>query len=187
MASYAGIRRGPGSLSMAKGLVAEEEETKHSLEKNTWLHKDYGDLELSELTAISPLDGRYASRVKELRPILSEYGLIRYRVIVEPALPTTLGKEMANFCFRLSEQRQKVAEVRLLGKMAGAVGNYNAHLVAYPAVPWQKVAEEFVTSLGIGFNPYTTQVNEPRISEDLEQYWEVLAEPIQTVRVLHFV
>jgi hypothetical protein len=59
-------------------------------QKNTCLHKESGDLELSELTAISPLDGRYASKVKELSPILSEYGLIRYRVIVEVFLSTLI-------------------------------------------------------------------------------------------------
>jgi adenylosuccinate lyase len=76
----------------------------------------------------------------------------------QPASPTTLGKEMANFCYRLQQQRKQVAAVQLQGKIAGAVGNYNAHVVAYPDVDWVKVAQEFVTSLGITFNPYTTQV-----------------------------
>ncbi|CAM6094230.1 unnamed protein product [Calypogeia fissa] len=249
------------------------------------------DLELSELTAVSPLDGRYGKTVKKLRAIFSEYGLIRHRVLVEvrwlqklseipgveevpcfsnehnailenimnsfsvadavivkkieavtnhdvkaieyflkerlgghnelakvlefihfgctsedinnlahalmlrtavesvvlpamdsvieaiqflavqhanlpmlsrthgqPASPTTLGKEMANFCYRLKRLRQRVAAVQPLGKMAGAVGNYNAHYASYPDVHWESVAEEFVTSLGIGFNPYTTQI-----------------------------
>ncbi|KAG0611745.1 hypothetical protein M758_7G162100 [Ceratodon purpureus] len=250
-----------------------------------------GDLELSELTAISPLDGRYGSKLKPLRSIFSEYGLIRFRVLVEvrwlqmlannpgieevpsfserannfleetlanfgvadallvkkverttnhdvkaieyvlkdkirsdpelskvlefvhfactsedinnlahalmlrsaldsvvlptmnstiealrslahefasvpmlsrthgqPASPTTLGKEMANFCYRLERQRDQVAAVPYFGKIAGAVGNYNAHMVAYPNVEWQTVAEDFVTSLGLTFNPYTTQI-----------------------------
>jgi len=250
-----------------------------------------GDLELSELTAISPLDGRYGSKLKQLRAIFSEFGLIRYRVLVEvrwlqmlsnlegveevpsfsegakavlentlssfgvadalmvkkierttnhdvkaieyvlkdkfrsdpelskvlefvhfactsedinnlahalmlrsavqsvvlpamnalieairslahefadvpmlsrthgqPASPTTLGKEMANFFYRLQRQRDQVAAVPLFGKIAGAVGNYNAHMVAYPDIDWQTVAEDFVTSLGITFNPYTTQI-----------------------------
>lgn len=69
-----------------------------------------------------------------------------------------MGKEMANFCFRLQEQREEVAKVKIKGKMSGTVGNYNAHVVAYPEVNWEVVAEEFVTSLGISFNPYTTQV-----------------------------
>ncbi|XP_077241309.1 uncharacterized protein LOC143881872 [Tasmannia lanceolata] len=76
----------------------------------------------------------------------------------QTASPTTLGKEMAIFAFRLSRQRQIISQVELLGKFAGAVGNYNAHLVAYPDVNWPSVAEEFVRSLGIGFNPYVTQI-----------------------------
>ncbi|KAG9442275.1 hypothetical protein H6P81_018129 [Aristolochia fimbriata] len=76
----------------------------------------------------------------------------------QPASPTTLGKEMAIFAFRLSRQRQLVSTVGILGKFAGAVGNYNAHLVAYPDVNWPKVAEEFIESLGLKFNPYVTQI-----------------------------
>lgn len=78
---------------------------------------------------------------------------------MQPASPTTLGKELANFAFRLQRQRDQVAGVEILGKIAGAVGNYNAHLVAYPEVDWQGEAERFVTDrLGLGFNPYVTQV-----------------------------
>uniref|UniRef100_A0A2P2Q3G0 Adenylosuccinate lyase n=1 Tax=Rhizophora mucronata TaxID=61149 RepID=A0A2P2Q3G0_RHIMU len=249
------------------------------------------DLELSNLTALSPLDGRYWSKVKELSPFLSEYGLIYYRILVEvkwllklsqipevtevpsfsqgaqhflqelidgfgledalevkgiervtnhdvkaveyflkkkcqshaeiakvleffhfactsedinnlahalmlkeamhtvifpvmdelitsictmaqdnatipmlsrthgqPASPTTLGKEMAVFAARLSEQRQEISQVKIKGKFAGAVGNYNAHLVAYPNVNWTQIAKEFVESLGLYFNPYVTQI-----------------------------
>uniref|UniRef100_A0A0D6R4G1 Adenylosuccinate lyase n=1 Tax=Araucaria cunninghamii TaxID=56994 RepID=A0A0D6R4G1_ARACU len=283
------------SVSMLNG---EETNTgDDSSTESTHLNKELREFELSgsaaisSLTALSPLDGRYADKVKELGPILSEYGLIRYRVFVEvqwllklsqipeiievpnfskearsyledivkkfsiedalevkrvesvtnhdvkaveyilkrkcqshpevakvlefihfsctsedinnlahalmlrealelvilpkmdqliqairnlahkyahvpmlsrthgqTASPTTLGKEMAIFCSRLSEEREKVARVRLRGKMAGAVGNYNAHLVAYPDINWQGVAEDFVTSLGISFNQYTTQI-----------------------------
>lgn len=76
----------------------------------------------------------------------------------QPASPTTLGKEMANFAFRLSEVGKTFTEVRILGKCAGAVGNYNAHKVAYPDINWPNVAAEFVNSLGIDFNPYVTQI-----------------------------
>jgi len=76
----------------------------------------------------------------------------------QPASPTTLGKEMANTAFRLMRQRGQIAGVGLLGKMNGAVGNYNAHLAAYPELDWQAKAHEFVTSLGIQWNPYTTQI-----------------------------
>ncbi|KAH7537507.1 hypothetical protein FEM48_Zijuj03G0100300 [Ziziphus jujuba var. spinosa] len=255
------------------------------------LRRESAEFELSNLTAISPLDGRYWNKVKELAPYTSEYALIYYRVLVEvqwllklsqipeveevpsvsedgrsylqglvdgfslndaleikkiekvtnhdvkaveyflkqkcqshpeiakvleffhfactsedinnlshammlkdalenvifptiidlikeicnmaeenahipmlsrthgqPATPTTLGKEMANFAYRLSEIRGKISQVEILGKLAGAVGNYNAHLVAYPDVDWPQIAEEFVTSLGLSFNPYVTQI-----------------------------
>ncbi|PKM45192.1 MAG: adenylosuccinate lyase [Gammaproteobacteria bacterium HGW-Gammaproteobacteria-1] len=248
-------------------------------------------MDLTELTAISPVDGRYGSKVVDLRPIFSEYGLIRHRVLVEvrwlqklaahagipevpalsehannvlnaivehfsvedaqrvkniekttnhdvkaveyflkekiagnaeleavsefihfactsedinnlayalmlreartqavlpamdavvdaikglahahaeqpmlarthgqPASPTTLGKEMANVAARLMRQRTQVVAVPLLGKINGAVGNYNAHISAYPDIHWCQFAEEFVTSLGLEWNPYTTQI-----------------------------
>tara|TARA_R110002012_G_scaffold45966_4_gene121744 strand:- start:17610 stop:18980 length:1371 start_codon:yes stop_codon:yes gene_type:complete len=248
-------------------------------------------MELSALTAISPVDGRYGSKVKSLRPIFSEFGLIKYRVTVEvrwlqklaataeinevpafstqanalldaivadfseadaqaikdieattnhdvkaveyflkekiadnaelnaitefihfactsedinnlshglmlsdcrdhvlmpmiddilndikalaveykdipmmcrthgqPASPSTLGKEMANVYIRLRRQRQQIAQVEILGKINGAVGNYNAHLSAYPEVEWQNFAREFVNSLGLSFNAFTTQI-----------------------------
>ncbi len=76
----------------------------------------------------------------------------------QPASPTTLGKEMANVAFRLHRQRDQVAAVPMLGKINGAVGNYNAHMVAYPEVDWPAFARDFVTSLGLDWNPYTIQV-----------------------------
>ncbi|MBK8182801.1 MAG: adenylosuccinate lyase [Candidatus Competibacteraceae bacterium] len=249
-------------------------------------------MELTALTAISPIDGRYADKTAELRPIFSEYGLIRHRVLVEvrwlqalahhpdipevpplseqairlldelvdrfdpadaqrvkaierttnhdvkaieyllkekiagsteleavsefihfactsedinnlayalmlreartqillpqwdnliaavtrlahqhanqsmlahthgqPASPTTLGKEMANVAYRLKRQRAQLALVSLLGKINGAVGNYNAHLAAYPTVDWEGFARRFVTeTLGLDWNPYTIQI-----------------------------
>jgi adenylosuccinate lyase len=248
-------------------------------------------MELSQLTAISPVDGRYGSKTETLRPIFSEYGLIRHRVVVEvrwlqalarhpdiqevpplgahaervlneiidrfseqdaqrvknierttnhdvkaveyflkekiagneeleavsefihfactsedinnlayalmlregrnqallplldaviheitglahhyadqpmlarthgqTASPTTVGKEMANVAARLRRQREQLAAVPVLGKINGAVGNYNAHLVAYPAIDWPAFAREFVCGLGLEFNPYTTQI-----------------------------
>ncbi|MCP5306011.1 MAG: adenylosuccinate lyase [Chromatiaceae bacterium] len=248
-------------------------------------------MELSSLTAISPLDGRYADKTRDLRPVFSEFGLIRHRVTVEvrwllslaahpqieevppfsddtkaqlqqiiadfsepdaervktierttnhdvkaveyflkekiagnaelervsefvhfactsedinnlshalmlsegrdqvllpkadrvidairslahsyaaqpmlsrthgqPASPTTLGKEMANVVARLRRQREQIAAVRMLGKINGAVGNYNAHLSAYPEIDWAAHAQQFVESLGITWNPYTIQI-----------------------------
>jgi len=248
-------------------------------------------MELNELTAISPSDGRYAAKTAELRPIFSEYGLIRHRVLVEvrwlqalsnassvaevpafdadtnalldaivdgftlddalrvkaierttnhdvksveyflkekisgnatleavneffhfactsedinnlsyalmlkrgrdtvmlpvmdaaidrlrelahvfaaqpmlsrthgqPASPTTVGKELANIVWRLRRQRAAVSDVSLLGKINGAVGNYNAHISAYPDIDWPAFAKDFIESLGLEMNPYTIQI-----------------------------
>ena len=76
----------------------------------------------------------------------------------QSATPTTTGKEFANVAARLLRQRKQLAAVELLGKINGAVGNYNAHCVAYPALDWPKFAQDFVESLGLGFNPYTIQI-----------------------------
>jgi adenylosuccinate lyase len=247
-------------------------------------------MSLTSLTAISPIDGRYARQVEKLRPIFSEYGLIRFRVLVEvrwlqalaaetkigevpafsetakqaldaiaagfsetdaarvkeierttnhdvkaveyflkekiagstelekvseffhfactsedinnlsyalmlkegravmleqidaciaaikkiaidtagqpmlsrthgqSASPTTAGKEFANVAARMERQRKQLAAIELLGKINGAVGNYNAHSVAYPEVDWEAFAQRFVESLGLTFNPYTIQI-----------------------------
>jgi adenylosuccinate lyase len=76
----------------------------------------------------------------------------------QPASPTTLGKEMANVVFRLQRQLSQIASVSMLGKINGAVGNYNAHLSAYPDLDWPELAQAFVESLGLEWNPYTTQI-----------------------------
>lgn len=76
----------------------------------------------------------------------------------QPASPTTLGKEMANVAARLGRQREQVATVQLLGKANGAVGNYNAHLAAYPEIDWAQHSRSFVESLGLVVNPHTTQI-----------------------------
>lgn len=76
----------------------------------------------------------------------------------QPATPTTMGKELVNFVARLKRPQQQLAEVLIPGKFNGAVGNYNAHAIAYPEVDWRKHCSQFVTSLGLSFNPYTTQI-----------------------------
>ncbi len=76
----------------------------------------------------------------------------------QTASPTTVGKEFANVAYRLSRQIKQVESIEYLGKINGAVGNYNAHLSAYPNFDWQNFAEKFVTDLGITWNPYTTQI-----------------------------
>ncbi|MCC3745975.1 adenylosuccinate lyase [Rouxiella badensis] len=76
----------------------------------------------------------------------------------QPATPSTIGKELANVAYRMDRQVKQLQKVEILGKINGAVGNYNAHIVAYPEVDWHQFSEEFVTSLGITWNPYTTQI-----------------------------
>ncbi len=76
----------------------------------------------------------------------------------QTASPTTVGKEMANVAARLRRQMAAIKNVELLGKINGAVGNYNAHLSAYPTIDWQTNAKTFVESLGLSWNPYTTQI-----------------------------
>ena len=76
----------------------------------------------------------------------------------QPASPSTMGKEFANVAYRIKRQREQLAQVEILGKINGAVGNYNAHLAAYPEVDWQAFAQQFVESLGLNWNPYTIQI-----------------------------
>ncbi|MBI3547042.1 MAG: adenylosuccinate lyase [Gammaproteobacteria bacterium] len=109
------------------------------------------------IAAISDMALRYAEQ-----PMLA-------RTHGQPASPTTLGKEMANVAYRLKRVRGQIAGVPILGKINGAVGNYNAHLIAYPEVDWQALAQSFVEGLGLNWNPYTTQI-EPHdyIAEQLD-------------------
>ena len=76
----------------------------------------------------------------------------------QPASPTTLGKEFANVAYRLQRQLRQIEAIELMGKMNGAVGNYNAHLSAYPDCDWPAIAQQFVESMGLVWNPYTTQI-----------------------------
>jgi len=76
----------------------------------------------------------------------------------QTASPTTVGKELANVAARLQRQRAQFIDIPVLGKMNGAVGNYNAHLVAYPDVDWPALSEQFIAGLGLEINPYTTQI-----------------------------
>ncbi len=102
---------------------------------------------LGELTGkLTDMAGEFASR-----PMLS-------RTHGQPASPTTVGKELANFVWRLRRESRKFQEVELPGKINGAVGNYNAHVAAYPEVDWPNLAREFVEGFGLAWNPYTTQI-----------------------------
>ncbi len=90
----------------------------------------------------------------------------------QPASPTTLGKEMANIAFRLDRQLGAFEAVSILAKMNGAVGNFNAHVVAYPEVDWPAVSRAFLESLGLQANPFTTQI-EPH--DWMAEYFDALA------------
>ncbi|HSE01245.1 MAG TPA: adenylosuccinate lyase [Burkholderiales bacterium] len=76
----------------------------------------------------------------------------------QPASPTTMGKELVNVAHRLLRARERIATVKLSGKFNGAVGNYNAHVAAYPGVDWERIARSLVERLGLEFNAYTTQI-----------------------------
>ncbi len=85
----------------------------------------------------------------------------------QTATPSTLGKEMANVVYRLQRAEQRLAATEILGKINGAVGNYNAHLAAYPNVDWESFAQRFVNASGITFNPYTIQIEPHDYMADL--------------------
>ncbi len=89
----------------------------------------------------------------------------------QAASPTTMGKEMANFVHRLRRARTRIAGVSVLGKINGAVGNYNAHVAAYPEFEWEGFCRRFVESLGLEFNPYTTQIEPHDAFAELFDAW----------------
>ena len=97
------------------------------------------------------------ARLRELAHQLAELPMLA-RTHGQPATPTTLGKEMANIAARLMRTRAQIASVSLTAKFNGAVGNYNAHLSAYPALDWEAFNRRFIESLGLEFNPYTIQI-----------------------------
>jgi adenylosuccinate lyase len=100
---------------------------------------------------------RIIAKLTELSHAYADVAMLA-RTHGQTATPTTVGKELANVVARLRRQRNQIAAVQLLGKINGAVGNYNAHLSAYPNVDWAANARQFVESLGLTWNPYTTQI-----------------------------
>ncbi|TNE77924.1 MAG: adenylosuccinate lyase [Gammaproteobacteria bacterium] len=112
-------------------------------------------------------EGRDQVLLPEAKKIAAQISALAYQFADVPMLsrthgqtasPTTVGKEMANVAYRLNRQIDQIAAVELLGKINGAVGNYNAHLSAYPDIDWEANAETFITDLGLNWNPYTTQI-----------------------------
>ncbi|HEY4292932.1 adenylosuccinate lyase [Luteibacter sp.] len=98
--------------------------------------------------------------IAQLRGLAHEHaGLaLLSRTHGQTASPSTMGKELANVVARLERQRRQLAAIEIPGKINGAVGNYNAHVIAYPGVDWPALAASFVDGLGLTFNPYTTQI-----------------------------
>ncbi|MGD8106413.1 adenylosuccinate lyase [Pantoea sp. FN0302] len=114
-------------------------------------------LETARREVILPYWTQLIDAVKDLAHQYRDIPLLS-RTHGQPATPSTLGKEMANVTYRMTRQLRQLEQVEILGKINGAVGNYNAHLAAYPEVDWHQLSESFVTSLGISWNPYTTQI-----------------------------
>ena len=112
-----------------------------------------------------------ASYLREMADGYADWPMLA-RTHGQPATPTTLGKELANVFARLERQIEGFSRVPIKGKMNGAVGNYNAHLIAYPDVDWERVAAKTVVGLGLEFNPFTTQI-EPH--DGIAEYCNALA------------
>ncbi len=107
---------------------------------------------------VLPLMRRIAGEIRTLAHEHAKVPMLS-RTHGQPASPTTMGKELANVVYRLERQIAQIEQIPLLGKINGAVGNYNAHLSAYPQVDWEANARQFIeTTLGLDFNPYTTQI-----------------------------
>ena len=107
---------------------------------------------------VLPLMRRIADEIRQLAVQFADVPMLS-RTHGQPASPTTLGKEMANVVYRLERQIKQIESVEMLGKINGAVGNYNAHLSAYPQLDWEAHARNFIEdTLGLTFNPYTTQI-----------------------------
>ncbi|MBV1931561.1 MAG: adenylosuccinate lyase [Porticoccaceae bacterium] len=104
-----------------------------------------------------PMLDEVLSKLSELAEQYSEVAMLS-RTHGQTASPTTMGKEFANVVARLNRQRVQIAAVPLLGKINGAVGNFNAHLSAYPDIDWSTSGQTFVEGLGLVWNPYTTQI-----------------------------
>ncbi|MCH8106525.1 MAG: adenylosuccinate lyase [Proteobacteria bacterium] len=127
-------------------------------------------LKSSRDEVIVPAINRVIGLLKNLAHRYADVAMMS-RTHGQPASPTSMGKEIANVVYRLERQVSQMNKLDMLGKLNGAVGNYNAHMSAYPELDWPEMAQQFVESLGISFNPYTTQI-EPHdyIAELLDVY-----------------
>jgi adenylosuccinate lyase len=106
---------------------------------------------------VAPLMEQLINKIETLAIEFAEQPMLS-RTHGQTASPTTVGKELANVVARLKRQKRQLENIKILGKINGAVGNYNAHLSAYPEIDWEANARTFVTDLGLEWNPYTTQI-----------------------------
>ncbi|WP_040725176.1 adenylosuccinate lyase [Thiomicrorhabdus sp. Kp2] len=107
--------------------------------------------------AIIPEMDKLIAKVVEMSVEMADIPMMA-RTHGQPASPTSAGKEWANVAYRLQRQAKQLMNVQIMGKINGATGNYNAHLASYPDVNWYELSEQFVQSLGLLWNPYTTQI-----------------------------
>jgi len=114
-------------------------------------------LQQAYVGVMAPKHAEVTQRLREMAHALADLPMLS-RTHGQTASPTTLGKELANVVARLERQIAVMHGIEFPGKINGAVGNYNAHVVAYPDVDWPALAQRFVESLGLDFNPYTTQI-----------------------------
>ncbi|PAV10974.1 adenylosuccinate lyase [Arsenophonus sp. ENCA] len=114
-------------------------------------------LKIARDQVVLPQWRKIINSLKEMARLYSALPLLS-RTHGQPATPTTIGKEFANVAYRMERQYQQLEQIEILGKINGAVGNYNAHLSAYPDINWHLFSEQFITSLGIKWNPFTTQI-----------------------------
>jgi adenylosuccinate lyase len=161
-----------------KGKLANNAEAQRSLE---FIHFACTSEDINNLAyALMLRESRDAVMLPRLAQLAEALKALAHRHAALPMLsrthgqaatPTTLGKEMANFAHRLARAGERIAAVPVLGKINGAVGNYNAHAAAYPGFAWERFARRFVERLGLEFNPYTTQI-EPHdwLAELLDAY-----------------
>jgi len=201
-ATVAELRRLAAEFSVADGqrVKAIEAQTNHDVKSiEYWLKENAGSNpevhkasefihfactseDINNLAYALALDGcrsavllpaleRLIDRLAAMAHDLAELPMLS-RTHGQPATPTTLGKEIANFVNRLRRARSGVREVPMLGKINGAVGNYNAHVAAYPGFDWEGFARRFVEFLGLEFNPYTTQI-EPH--DSMAQLFDAVA------------
>jgi len=148
-----------------KEKIADEADLKAQLE---FVHFACTSEDINNLSyALMLRDGRDQVMVPLMRQLIDQLRKLAHDTAAQPMLarthgqtasPTTVGKEIANVVYRLERQVKQFADSPVLGKINGAVGNYNAHLSAYPDVDWQANAQAFVESLGLQWNPYTTQI-----------------------------